>query len=86
MQELEEKRRYSRSSLWGGNLDVGERGALPLENSHTGKFSQSRTKSFMDRRKSSVSFREGKRKSTLNNPIAFSRTSIMTQVRNQFLT
>ena len=46
MQELEEKQKYSRSSLWRGNLDVGERGTLPLENSHTGKFSQSRQSLF----------------------------------------
>ena len=64
---------------------MDECGTLPLENSHTKKFSQSRTKSFLERRKSSINFREGKRKSTLNNPIAFSQTSIMTLVSRDFL-
>lgn len=82
MVELDEKRRYSRSSLWGKDLDVGQRGPNALENSHTGRFSQSRTKSFLERRKSSVSFAAGRKKSSLINAVAFNRTSILTEVSN----
>ncbi|KAG0560151.1 hypothetical protein KC19_10G157400 [Ceratodon purpureus] len=85
MMELDEKRRYSRSSLWGQNLDIGMRDPNSLENSHTGRFSQSRTKSFLDRRKSSVSFAAGRKKSSLINAIAFSRTSIMTEKKGKSL-
>lgn len=84
MLELDEKRKWSRSSLFGGCLNAGKRDSMPPENSKTGQFSQTRSKSFMDRRKSSVSFRESRRKSSLNNSIAFNRTSIMTQVSNVF--
>lgn len=79
--ELEESRKWARSALYGGALDAGERTHLEPENSHTGKFSQERTKSFLDRRKSGVSFRDGHRNSSLN-AIAFSKQSIMTQVCN----
>jgi hypothetical protein len=85
MMELDETRRYSRSSLWGKDLDVGQRGPNTLENSHTGRFSQSRTKSFLERRKSSVSFAAGRKKSSLINAVAFSRTSILTEVSNQLV-
>ena len=75
--ELEENRKWARSTLYGGNLDAGERPHNEPENLHTGKFSQEKVVSYMDRRKSSVSFRAPQKKSS---QVAFSRLSIMTQV------
>lgn len=78
MVALDEARRYSRSLLYGGTLNIGE-SSMAAENSHTPQYSQTRNPSFIERRKSSVSFREGKRKSSTL-AIAFTRNSICTEV------
>ncbi|KAG0611647.1 hypothetical protein M758_7G155000 [Ceratodon purpureus] len=83
LSELEQNRKWARSTLYGGALDVGAGARLEPENSHTGKFSQERTKSFMDRRKTSVSFSEGVHRKSSANAVAFNRQSIMTQRRGK---
>lgn len=80
MVALDEARRYSRSSLYGGTLNIGG-SSMAAENSHTAQYSQARNSSFMERRKSSVSFREGKRKSSTL-AVAFTRNSICTEVHS----
>jgi hypothetical protein len=77
---LDEARRYSRSSLYGGSLNMGDSSSNPIENSHTGRASHTRHNSFIERRKSSTSFQasDSKRKSSFS--VAFNRTKTLTEV------
>ncbi|KAH8961113.1 hypothetical protein BDL97_05G033800 [Sphagnum fallax] len=80
---LDEARRYSRSSLYGGSLNVGDSSSYPIENSHTGRASHTRHNSFIERRKSSTSFQpsDSKRKSSFS--VAFNRTKTLTEKKGK---